>query len=158
MDSASAAGGRGYSKEVVMCEQVLIYRHTEPMRYERWVTVFLPQGMRYQVDPAHEVGLATGTNLSREGCILSMADGFIGAGYQVQLQYKHGPSRLYTKTYPSKLCYYLFGLVWIRGEWPRLRNSLTCIVPSHRLSVLEHTSQYYFDLGYVPGRVRLMVP
>ncbi len=137
--------------------QILIHRGTN-IAYERDVEVFT-DGKRYRVDPEHEVSSAVGIRMSREGCIVSMAEGFVSNGHIVLVSSANSriaPITFQRAHYRPKLVFYLFGLAWIRGEWSRLRTSLEYIRPELRLRVLEYTAQYYIDRPY--GEIKLLVP
>lgn len=139
--------------------QIVIYRHCVPVARERDMQVFCDD-KRYLVDPAQMVEKAVGRNMSREGCIISMADGFRSANYLVVIQYANRHPQRYNGSYfATKLVYFLFGLAWIRGEWPALeRQLLSYVLPDRRLQVLEHTaSHYHGHPPYYPG-MQIQIP
>jgi hypothetical protein len=135
--------------------QIVIYRDT-PIDRERWVDVIV-DGKRYRVDPEHSVSQAVGTPICREGCIISMAEGFMNAGHTVLMGRPNSRPYPFHPSHLPKLVYKLFGLAWVRGEWPMLERQLEYIRSEFRLRVLEHTAQCHIDKRWF-DQIKLQVP
>jgi hypothetical protein len=135
--------------------QIVIQRATK-LAYEREVSVYIDAKL-YRVDPEACVSGAIGSRISREGCIISMAEGFRLAGHTVLTSNGGLLSHFMQGPFPPKLVYKLFGLAWIRGWWPCLERQLVYIRPELRLKVLEYTAQYYIDKQWI-DQIRLQVP
>lgn len=134
--------------------QIVIQRAIN-LAIERWVYVYV-DGKRYRVDPEASVSWAIGMPISREGCVISMADGFVDAGHTVLMNQGRFTTTHFSKHLP-KLVYKLFGHAWIRAEWDELQGQLSYIRPELRLHVLEHTARHYADKRWI-DRIRLQVP
>jgi hypothetical protein len=134
--------------------QIVIQRAVD-LAIERWVYVYV-DGKRYRVDPEQSVSQAVGTPISREGCVISMAEGFLDAGHTVLVNQGRFTTTHFCKHLP-KLVYKLFGLAWVRGEWPELERQLTYIRPELRLLMLEHTARCYTGKRWIE-QIRLQFP
>ncbi len=106
------------------------------------ITIFSKSIRHYSVDPAYEIKYATGKEVDRYGCIVSMAAGFRAAGFEtfhlkIGSRYPHLSTTL-TDTLPTTLIYFFFGKCWISGDWSELVQKLQSYVQQpQRLAVLQ---------------------
>jgi len=146
----------------------IVITRARNLNFERWVRVC--QGDRFlgTVDPQELVRRATGRHVSREGCIVSFADGLCSAGIDVYMCYAYGKKgykpvryvRGRTCLHPIVLVYFLCGLAWAKNEWPSLVQALkTHVIYESRMAVLESTARMYVnnDFGCKFGKLSLVI-
>jgi hypothetical protein len=146
----------------------IVITRARNLDWERWVRV--SQGDRFlgTVDPQELVRWATGRHVSREGCIVSFADGLCSAGFDVYMLYAYGKKgykpvryvRGRTCPHPIALVYFLCGLAWAKNEWFSLAQALrTHVRYESRMAVLESTARVYFnnDFGCRYGKLTLVI-
>jgi len=122
-----------------MNKQVVILRRGNAA-YERAVTVHVFKAQRLvqveNIDTQAEIFKATGRSLNRALCIVDFARGVKASGYSVVIDDRRKgrlhSSKTVLEVYPTganENDYFMFGLLWGRGQWNLLKDGFTLGVP-----------------------------
>lgn len=154
-------------------KKITIQRYAIPdLKRERKVYVNLPDGKSYGIDPQLEIMYATGAWISRQACVLSMADGMILAGTNVHFgiytpdRHRYKYTRIKHLLRPNPVPVYAFlGFALANDLWHTCYKLWIQSVPHEkRFAVLEYnairlftepTSAFAFQLT---APLHLLVP
>lgn len=146
-------------KEVVVPRQKVTIQRARELRYERSVVVNFPTRPPLTIDPQDELFRVTGCNASRSGCVVSMADGFQSAGYEVTVVtyfYDSMQRHPHSNRFPTVYLYWLLGYALAYRTWDNLKAELRRVPAQKRFEVLEATAEYYYACRHEPRK--LMAP
>lgn len=137
---------------------------------EKWVRLVMTNGEVFRFDPCWELSQALGGWFcGRHSCILSFCDGLAAAGKEViinsqfvglepERRVHFNRAKVRSGENASNPCwtvpaYYLLGIAWAKGQWPKLKAQLQQIpFPRLRQQIWKKTAMQWFEPGLKTGK------